>query len=279
MSLSSGKGNQIFHIVSSWLDFISVIIIIVEFWILIFTLLHVLRITVWEFLKKWFSLFFLLFLLVDLWTQLCFIKTGNHLPQCLWFSRSFFTVDGCINCVQGIFEFLSKCFMEYFKILDMPNERCWIYMINSTEEIFWNLFLGDKWLRKGSLQFKHPYRHRRNRSSTPALDLLSPYLPGPELFISPPISTVQTRPAYSTVRSDSSLSSVSSFTFGHSSSVSPMMSFDSNLIPSNSGSIYMESSVVQDLSVRLTGQSVLPPADRLVWAIRTQYFIHGLYSV
>ena len=107
--------------------------------------------------------------------------------------------------------------------------------------------------------FKCPYRCRRNRSSTPALDLLSPYLPGPELFISPPISTIQTRPAYSTARSDSSLSSVSSFTFGYSSSASPMMSFDSNLIPSNSSSFYMESSVVQDLSIRLTTQSVLPP--------------------
>ena len=105
---------------------------------------------------------------------------------------------------------------------------------------------------------KHPYRHRRNRSSTPALDLLSPYLPGPELFISPPISTIQTRPAYSTARSDSSLSSASSHTFGYSSSASPMMSFDSNLIPSNSGSFYNESSVVEDLSIRSTAQTVLP---------------------
>ena len=31
-----------------------------------------------------------------------FSKTGNHLPQCLWFSNSFFTVDGCIDCVKGI---------------------------------------------------------------------------------------------------------------------------------------------------------------------------------
>ena len=107
--------------------------------------------------------------------------------------------------------------------------------------------------------FKCPYRCRRNRSSTPALDLLSPYLPGPELFISPPMSTIQTRPAYSTVRSDSSLSSASPFTFGYSSSTSPMVSFDSNLIPSNSCSFYTESSVVEDLSVRLTAQSVLPP--------------------
>ena len=103
------------------------------------------------------------------------------------------------------------------------------------------------------------YRHRRNRSSTPALDLLSPYLPGPELFISPPMSTIQTRPAYSTARSDSSLSSASPFTFGYSSSASPMMSFDSNLIPSSSGSFYTESSVVQDLSIRSTAQTILPP--------------------
>ena len=106
--------------------------------------------------------------------------------------------------------------------------------------------------------FKCPYRHRRNRSSTTAPNLLSPYLPGPELFISPPVSTIQTRPAYSTARSDSSLSSVSSFIFGYFSSTSPMVSFDSNPIPSNSGSFYTESSVVEDLSVRLTAQSVLP---------------------
>ena len=31
-------------------------------------------------------------------------KTGNHLPQHFWFSRSFFTVDGCINCVKGILD-------------------------------------------------------------------------------------------------------------------------------------------------------------------------------
>ena len=107
--------------------------------------------------------------------------------------------------------------------------------------------------------FKLPYRCRRNRSSAPALDLLSPYLPGPELFISPHMSTIQTRPAYLTARSDSSLSSVSSFTFGYSSSASPMMSFDSNLIPPSSGLFYTESSVVEDLSVRSTAQSVLPP--------------------
>ena len=105
--------------------------------------------------------------------------------------------------------------------------------------------------------FKRPYRCRRNRISTP--DLLSPYLPGPELFISPHMLTIQTRPAYSTARSDSSLSSVSSFLIGYSPFANPMATPDSNLIPSSSGSFYTESSVVEDLSVRLTAQSVLPP--------------------
>ena len=106
--------------------------------------------------------------------------------------------------------------------------------------------------------FKCPYRCRRNRSSTPAPDLLSPYLPGPELFISPPMSTIQTRPVYSTARSDSSLSSASPFIFGYCSSASPMMSFDSNLVPSSSGPSYNESSVVEDLSIRSTAQTILP---------------------
>ena len=104
--------------------------------------------------------------------------------------------------------------------------------------------------------FKCPYRHRRNRTSTP--DLLSPYLPGPELFISPPMSTIQTRPVYSTARSDSSLSSASPFIIGYSPSANPMASFDSNLVPSSSGPLHTESSVVEDLSIRLTAQSILP---------------------
>ena len=33
-----------------------------------------------------------------------FSKTGNHLPQCLCFSNSFFTVDGCIGCLKGILD-------------------------------------------------------------------------------------------------------------------------------------------------------------------------------
>ena len=78
---------------------------------------------------------------------------------------------------------------------------------------------------------KHPYWCRRNRTSTS--DLLFPYLLGPELFVSPPMSTVQTRPVYLTARSGSSLSCVFPFIPGYSSFANPMVSFDSNLVPSN----------------------------------------------
>ena len=104
---------------------------------------------------------------------------------------------------------------------------------------------------------KHPYQRRRSGISTP--DLLFPYLPGPELFVSPPMSTVQTRPVYLTARSGSSLSSVSPFIPGYSSFVNPMASFDSNLVPPNSGLLHTESGAVEDLSIRLTTQSVFPP--------------------
>ena len=108
--------------------------------------------------------------------------------------------------------------------------------------------------------FKRPSRHRRNRSSTPVLDLLSPYLPGPELFISAPISAIQMRPAYSSVRFDSSLNSASSFPIGYApySSTNPTLSFALNPIPPNSSSFHTESRIVQDLSVRSATQSVLP---------------------
>ena len=102
--------------------------------------------------------------------------------------------------------------------------------------------------------FKHPYQHRRNGTSTP--DLLFPYLLGPELFISPSMSTVQTRPIYSTARFGGSVSSVSSSTPGWSSSANPMMSFNLTLVPSSSGHLYTESSIVENLSIRSTVQSV-----------------------
>ena len=104
---------------------------------------------------------------------------------------------------------------------------------------------------------KCPYQHRRSRISTS--DLLFPYLPCPELFVSPPMSTVQTRPVYSAARSGSSLRSTSPFIPGYSSFVNPMSSFDSNLVPSNSGLLHTESGVVKNPSIRLTTQSVFPP--------------------
>ena len=104
---------------------------------------------------------------------------------------------------------------------------------------------------------KCPYQCRRSRRSTP--DLLFPYLLGPELFVSPPMSTVQTVPVYLTSRSGSNLNNVSSFTSGYSSLANPIAPFDSNLIPSNSGPSYTESDVVEDLSFRSTTQSVFPP--------------------
>ena len=108
--------------------------------------------------------------------------------------------------------------------------------------------------------FKHSSRHRRNRSSTPALDLLSPYLPGPELFISSPISAFQTRPVYSSAIVDSSPRGVYLSSIGHVpySGSNPSLSFDSNPIPPNFSVFPTESGVVQDLSGRLTAQSALP---------------------
>ena len=107
---------------------------------------------------------------------------------------------------------------------------------------------------------KRPFGCRRNRSSTPVLNLLSPYLPGPELFISPPISAIQMRPAYSSARFDSSLNSASSSSIGYApySGTNSTLSSDSNPIPLNSSLFHTEPCVVQDLSIRLTSQSVLP---------------------
>ena len=103
---------------------------------------------------------------------------------------------------------------------------------------------------------KHPYQCRRKRISTP--DLLFPYLLGPKLFVSPPMLTIQTVPVYSTSRSGSNLNNVSPFTSQYSSLANPIAQFDSNLVPSNSSSSYIESDVVEDLSIRLTTQPVFP---------------------
>ena len=103
---------------------------------------------------------------------------------------------------------------------------------------------------------KCPYQCRRSRRSTP--DLLFPYLPGPELFLSPPMLTVQTMPVYPTSSSGSSLNNASSFITGHASFVDCIAPLGLNLVPSNSGLLYTESDVVEDLSIRSTTQSVFP---------------------
>ena len=113
---------------------------------------------------------------------------------------------------------------------------------------------------KRKSMYKCPHCHRRNRISTTP-NLLSPYLLGPELFVSPPMSTVQTRPVYLTTRSGSSLSSVSPFILRHSSFANLMASFDLNLVPSNSDLLHTESSVVENLSIRSTVQSVFSQMD------------------
>ena len=103
---------------------------------------------------------------------------------------------------------------------------------------------------------KCPYWCRRSRRSTP--ELLFPYLLGLELFVSPPMSTVQKMPAYLTSRSGSSLDSASPFITGYASFTDSIALPDSSLIPSNSGPSYTESDVVEDLLIRSTTQSVFP---------------------
>ena len=103
---------------------------------------------------------------------------------------------------------------------------------------------------------KHPYWHRRSRRSTP--DLLFPYLPGPELLVPSPMSTAQTMPVYSTSRSGSSLSNMSSFITGCSSFADSIAPFDSSLVPSNFSPSHTESNIVKDLLIRLATQSAFP---------------------
>ena len=109
--------------------------------------------------------------------------------------------------------------------------------------------------------FKRPSRRRRNRSSTPVPDLLSPYLPGPELFISSPISTIQTRPVYPSAIADNSSRGASFSSIGHVPypGSNYTLPFDSNPIRPNPSVFRTESGVVQDLSSRSTAQFALSP--------------------
>ena len=77
--------------------------------------------------------------------------------------------------------------------------------------IIWQFYRGDilklifrrSMAEKRKSVFKHPDTGGIDHLP-PAPDLLSPHLPGPELFISPPMSAIQTRPAFSIARFDSS---------------------------------------------------------------------------
>ena len=71
--------------------------------------------------------------------------------------------------------------------------------------------------------------------------------------------TVRTLPVYSTSRSGSSLDSASPFITRYAPLADSIALPDLSLIPSNSGPSYTKSEVVEDLSIRLTTQSVFPP--------------------
>ena len=129
---------------------------------------------------------------------------------------------------------------------------------NSTEEIFWNLFLGEKWLRKGSLHSNIP-------TGTGGID----HLPLPLTYC---LHTFQVQNysflhLYLQFKQDLpiQLPDLIAIWVVHLPShldilhlQVPWCLFDSNLIPSSSSPFYTESSVVEDLSVRSTAQSVLP---------------------
>ena len=129
--------------------------------------------------------------------------------------------------------------------------------------------------------FKRPSRHRRNRSSTPVPDLLSPYLPGPELFISSPLSAVQTRPVHSSAIVDSSPRGASFSSIGHVpySGSNPTLSFDSNPMFPNF-SVFSHRIWCCPRSLKQIDSTVCTSTtNRLVWALWVQFFIHRLYSV
>ena len=109
---------------------------------------------------------------------------------------------------------------------------------------------------KRKSQSKRPYRHRRSSRSTP--DLLFPYLLGPELIVSSPMSAVQTMPVYSTSRSGSSLNNASFFITGYSSFADSIAPFDLSLVPPNFGLSHTKSGVAEDLSIGLTAQPAFP---------------------
>ena len=105
LSLSSGKSYQIFHFVSFWFYSITVITVIVKF--LNFYIHSPPRFknnSMRIFKRSTLITIIIIYSFSGSVDTIVFFKTGNHLPQCLWFSNSFFTVDGCIDCVRGILD-------------------------------------------------------------------------------------------------------------------------------------------------------------------------------
>ena len=125
--------------------------------------------------------------------------------------------------------------------------------------------------------FKHPYQHRRSRRSTP--DLLTPYLPGPELILPSPMSVVQTMPVYSISRSCSNLSSTPPFVTGSSSFVNSIAPFNLVLVPSSFGPLHINTGVVEDLSISSVTQSVFPSQMDWCGPPRAQYLTYRSHSL
>ena len=67
-----------------------------------------------------------------------FSKTGNHLPQCLWFSNSFFTVDGCIDCVRGILNSQVSILWYFYAFFGKPTINVVIFL---SEKVILCLFV------------------------------------------------------------------------------------------------------------------------------------------
>ena len=149
------------------------------------------------------------------------------------------------------------CAHLFLDMVSMPNEKLLknyivIFFKKGIIQTYFRRSMADK---RKSLS-KHPWWHRRSRRSTP--DLLSPYLLDPELILSSPMSAVQKMPVYSGSRSCSSLNSAPPFRTGYSSFADSIAPFILSLVPSNFGPLHTESGVVEDLSIRLTTQSVFP---------------------
>ena len=70
------------------------------------------------------------------------------------------------------------------------------------------------------------------------------------------MSTFQTIPVYLTSKSGSNLSNTPLILIGYAPCVDPIAPLDANLVPSNSGSSYTESDVVENLSIRLARHSI-----------------------